>query len=1019
LLWVLWLLPALAQAQEAWSVVLVEGSAVMGETSTLTFEARNASTSTQPISQIVFAFPAGYTLQGGTGPARWVPWRIDNTNRSIAFYLDGNTCKQPYQGLAPGESARFQVKVVAPQAGADVTDALIGAPIIPYKTTHATEACQGKIFKGEPDPSKVLWPRRGLSASLSVTPRTLQPGQDVTVQLAVTNRSSQEQTGISPSPPEVLGNAAFSLVQPFTPPSLSLPVGGTGTFSARLRATSGGTSTFRASARNATPVSSAAVSSPSVDVSDFAALAELSPLDVVSGDTVTVHLTVSNPTATTYQGIVPRAPLFQGSATATLLSGPTPASLASLPSRASGSFTWTYRITGAVKSTFLFQLRADATRSSAPISTNLVSTAQGAVAEHKLRINPVSIRAGTSGQALQYTVFNGGSTYIGSVLLLPPDPALFTVSMTPFAADTSGWSAKVVGDPATGKVMGYEWTAPNSGAYLQSGQQKTFTLNYDAVASVASDTVSTQTFELRQAPNWKKPLVEASVTLKVPRSVFDVQDLVAMGGPSRNTLLWSNPEQHDGVLVLRSIGAPPGQAPAHGRRYNVGETLGNATILYADERSVVSSYEDAALTPGTVYYYRVFNHYDLYQYSPGSVPTSQGLKSIPTGRTAGEPLWCYSVGMPALMQPVTEPGVGIFSGNNAGSITANLTHTTQTLLDGGERWRPVHLQGAVQSRFPIVPLHGLPGQYLFTGDQEGFTYGIRADTGQLFWRGNGGESLGIIQSFPVVQLYDYANATYRAAYPGRDLVFFATRLSSGTDNKVVALDAHTGAPVWTYAPGDLGMVSGGMLIDYTYNRLFVGAHSNGGTLDSLRVLDSLTGNELARLKLGDVDYGLTRLNAQLLVTSSDGRVFGLDVAAMTVAWSTQVATPPSASTPAFSSFVRPVSGGFLASIQGASAAEGRVERWSISGTTLTRVWSTPLPGPSGAFSITLGGVTRIYVGTSDSRLHELSLTTGVSGRQVSLPGAGVMGTPTVDASVGRLHVGTQDGRICAFPVPFP
>jgi len=533
------------------------------------------------------------------------------------------------------------------------------------------------------------------------------------------------------------------------------------------------------------------------------------------------------------------------------------------------------------------------------------------------------------------------------------------------------------------------------------------------------DTVSTQTFELRQAPNWKKPLIEASVTLKVPRPVTDVQDLVAMAGPSRNTLLWSNPAEHDGVLVLRSIGAPPSQTPAHGRRYTVGETLGNATVLYADERSVVSSYEDTALTPGTAYFYRVFNHFDLYQYAPGNVPSSLGLKSIPTGRTAGEPLWCYSVGMPALMQPVTEPGVGIFSGNNAGSITANLTNTTHPLLDGGERWRPVHLQGAVQSRFPLVPLHGLPGQYIFTGDQEGFTYAIRADTGQLLWRGNGGTSLGIIQSFPVVQLYDYANAAYRAAYPARDVVFFATRLSSGTNNKVVALDAHTGAPVWTYAPGDLGMVSGGMLIDYTYNRLFVGAHSNGGALDSLRVLDSLTGNELARLKLGDVDYGLTRLNAQILVTSSDGRVFGLDAATMQTVWSAQVATRPSAGLPAFSSFVRPVSGGFLASIQGATAAEGRVERWSISGTTLTRVWSTLLPGPSGAFSITLGGITRIYVGTHDARLHELSYTTGVSGKQVSLPGAGVVGTPTVDASVGRLHVGTQDGRICAFPVPFP
>ena len=37
---------------------------------------------------------------------------------------------------------------------------------------------------------------------------------------------------------------------------------------------------------------------------------------------------------------------------------------------------------------------------------------------------------------------------------------------------------------------------------------------------------------------------------------------------------------------------------------------------------------------------------------------------------------------------------------------------------------------------------------------------------------------------------------------------------------------------------------------------------------------------------------------------------------------------------------------------------------------------------------------------------------------LALPGALALGTPTVDRTVGRLHAGTQDGRICAFAVPF-
>jgi outer membrane protein assembly factor BamB len=375
-----------------------------------------------------------------------------------------------------------------------------------------------------------------------------------------------------------------------------------------------------------------------------------------------------------------------------------------------------------------------------------------------------------------------------------------------------------------------------------------------------------------------------------------------------------------------------------------------------------------------------------------------------------------------LQQPITELGVGIFSSNTSGRVTANLTNTSTPVLDGNERWRPVRLQGAVQSRFPVVPLHGLSGQYILTGDQAGYPYAIRADTGVLLWRG---ASLGTIQSFPVVQLHDYANAAYQAAHPGRDLAFFATRLSTGTANKVVALDARTGAPVWTYDPGNLGMVSGGMLVDYTYNRLYVGARSNGGTLDSLRVLDSLTGAELARLSLGDIDLGIIRYGSAdlALVTNSDGKVYGLDMKTLAAAWSASVASRPSASVPAFSQYARPVTGGFVVSILGATDAEGRVERWSVatssSGTTVTRLWSTPIPSPSGTFSYTSGGVQRLYAGGKDEKVHELDFATGADGRQVSLPGALAIGTPTVDSSVSRLHVGTQDGRICAFPVPFP
>jgi outer membrane protein assembly factor BamB len=1010
----LWaLLPVLAQAQtNTWSVSLVDGSAVMGETATLTLEARNGAGSPRKLNEVVFAFPAGYVPIGGEGPQRWSVSKLDTANRVIAFWLDGQPCGTNYLGLNPGESARFKVRVVAPQGNGDTQDALVGGPswATPYTTTQGWDVCRGNRFAF--DPTGVRWLRRGLSAQLEATPRTLQPGEDLTLRLTITNRSLQEQSGISLSGPVVVGSTTFDVVSAFAPAALRLASGASGTFTGMLRARSSGTATFQASASNTTTsaVSSPVVSSLEVSASSFAALGDLSPLDLISNETVTVRLNVSNPSTTAYLDIRPRLPLLQGAVTATMMSGPTPASLTSLSPGASASFSWQYRITGTVGTTFRFLVQADATVNGAPLSTNAVSTPQGYVAEHRVRVNPLALRGGATSQVVRYTVYNGGSIAIREVKLRTPSSALFTVSGTPFASDTSGWTPSIV----TGANGGYVWTAPSSAAWLQPGQLRVFSLDYASVSTVSRDTVSTHSMELDQGPNWQDPIVDAAVTVLVPRPIPEVKELVAVAGSERNTLLWTNPAGHDGVLILRSVGAPPDQAPIHGRRYTPGEVLGNATVLYSDERSVVSSLADTELSNGTVYYYRVFNHDELYQYSTGYVLGTQGLKTVPMAPGSGRPLWCYSVGQPALLQPVTDRGIGIFSANDSGTVTANLTDTANPLLDGSERWRPVRLEGAVKARFPIVPLHGLSGQYIFTGDQAGHTSAIRAETGQLLWRST--ESLGSIQSFPVLQLYDFANAAYRAAHPSRDLVFMSTRLEAG--NRVVALNARTGERVWEYAPGDLGPVSGGGLVDYGTNRLLVGAGSQGGILASLRVLDSLTGAELARLSLGDIDSSISRLGNVAIVTSSDGMVYGVDIPGMREVWRVQVATRPAPGVAAFSSFVRPVTGGFLASVVGASPSEGRVERWSISGTAVTRLWSTPVPGPSGAFAIALGGVTRVYVGGSDERVHELDFTTGVDGRQVLLPGVGAFGTPTVDSAVNRLHVGTQDGRICAFTAPF-
>ncbi|MFL5351873.1 PQQ-binding-like beta-propeller repeat protein [Archangium sp.] len=1012
------LLPASALAQNAWTVTPVDGTSVMGEISSLVFEVRNASTSTRPLNEVSLAVDgAAYDVDGGDAPAGWTVNTVDRKERRITYQASGSCSPGPL-GLAPGASARFTLRLVGVAANADVTDALVGGSN-PNKSSQAKDTCSGTTFSG--DPTVASWKRVGLSASITVQPRTLQLGGNVTVQFTVVNRSTVNQSNITLSGPVVVGSAAFGrTVVAFSPSSLSLAPGATGAFSGKLQSTAEGMSVFKASAGNGT-VSTAPTSSLQVNVSSFPALLEALPSSIAPGDTVTVRLVVSNPSSSTYRDVVPRAPNFTGTAVPTLLSGPTPVSASSLGPGSSVSFIWKYQLNGAIGSTFQFDSQADATRDGSAINTGAVTSAQGRIVEHRLSINPSSVIAGAKNKTLRYTLYNGGTVEIRTVKLLTPDTAFFTVSGTPFANDASGWS--------TSSNKGYTWTAPNGQPGITPGTQKTFSVDYSAIGTVSADTAFSHQLELTQVSGTTTNTlrVDSPVTVFVNRVMPEVDALVAVAGQGRNSLVWTNPSDHDGVLVLRAAGTAPNTVPEPGRRYAAGEVLGNATVAYSDELSVASTFEDTGLTNGTAYVYRVYNHDSLYRYSPGNTPQSLGLKSVPSSRASGQPLWCYSAGFSTLQQPITELGVGIFTSNTSGRVTANLTNTSTPSLDGNERWRPVQLQGPVQSRFPIVPLSGRSGQYIVTGDQAGYAQAIRTDTGELLWRST--TSLGTIQSFPVVQLYNTTstNAAYKAAFLNRDIAFFATRLSTGTNNKVVALDAANGAPVWTYAPGDLGMVSGGMMIDYTYNRLYVGARSNGGSLASVRVLDSLTGSELARLSLGDIDFGIVRYGSTTppvaLVTNSDGTVYGLDMVAMSVLWSASVASRPSASVPAFSQYARPVNNGFVVSILGATDTDGRVERWGITttstGTTVSKLWSTPIPSPSGTFSATIGGVQRLYVGGKDEKVHELDFTTGADGKQVSLPGALAMGTPTVDTTVSRLHVGTQDGRVCAFPVPFP
>jgi len=143
-----------------------------------------------------------------------------------------------------------------------------------------------------------------------------------------------------------------------------------------------------------------------------------------------------------------------------------------------------------------------------------------------------------------------------------------------------------------------------------------------------------------------------------------------------------------------------------------------------------------------------------------------------------------------------------------------------------------------------------------------------------------------------------------------------------------------------------------------------------------------------------------------VVVNATGTVTAVDITTLVQRWAVNVG--------ATSTFVTPTGGGFIASVK---AGAGSVQRWRITtGPAPALMWSAAVPSPSGVRIDFVGQ--KIFAGGSDGNLYEMDTITGAARQFPVSPGLAV-GTPTIDTVVNRLHVGSLDGRLCSFGLPFP
>ena len=996
--------PAAMAQNNDWSITRVAGTAVMNDVSALTFRVANASTSRDAIRSFSISIPAApYDLDGATAPSGWRAATIDRKSRQVTF-LALNACGAG-AGLPPGSSADFEIRVVGVPLAADAANQTIDT-----KRTGVTDPCGGALAFRAPT-GAWTWTLVGLQGEVTTSLRALDVNDQVTVSLTVTNNSTVAQSGIAPAAPTITGSAAFALVSGPAPSLVNgLAIDGSATFTWIYRATAGGSALFNASATNGT-VSSPLNSSLDVNVGVFPASVLVNPRVTVNNGTVTLQVLPTNNTSTALTNVAPMVPtlIATGSAQATQLTGPTPPTVTSLASRSTTAFTTTWRVSGAPGDRITFSGRATATDfNGATLTTSPVSSATVQVQELTITPSPSVVLTGAGATQIAYTVANGSALRITGLVLMTPDATLFS---TPTAGTPpAGWT------PATTSTRprGIRFDASTTASYLQPGASQTFIINYTSIGVATSTTPTTHRLHVFYE-DLTTGRSGGTVTVAVPRPIPELIIPVAVATTGRVYFSWSNPTLHDGLLILRTLGAVPNTAPAAGRRYPAGTTLGNATVVYEDSMSFATSFADTGLTNGARYYYRLFNRDEYGIYSPGNVPASSPnnyLLSIPPGPAATDAYWCSTVGLPAIQQPFTDLGAAVYQSSNGSFFTSNVI-TAGAPINGNEKWRPSLTRGVVQARPTAQKLGGATQPSLFVGDQLGYAYRINGATGAIDWTGNGGVALGeVIQAQSVVAMRSFTSTAFQALYPS-DVVFFATRNSTvRSSNSVRALRADTGAQLFSYQPGNLDQIAGPPLFDYLGSTLWVASLSTAGP--SLRVLNLLTPGAAPLLTisdLGDIPTGVTRQGGvnQALVVDRTGLARGYSLATRAQAW--QLNLGGAVSTPLVA---------YLTDFF-ASTATG-VQRFHIDTVagTATAVWAAPaaMRLPTSVRIDAVAG--KLFVGDADGYLRRLDIATGAIEASVLVSTVGGISMPSLDSTAGlkRLYVGTADGRLCAYPPSF-
>ena len=315
------------------------------------------------------------------------------------------------------------------------------------------------------------------------------------------------------------------------------------------------------------------------------------------------------------------------------------------------------------------------------------------------------------------------------------------------------------------------------------------------------------------------------------------------------------------------------------------------------------------------------------------------------------------------------------------------------------------------------------------GDQSGHLYAVDVATWATLWALDLSANADFIQASPAAQLRAYSNAAFQAAYTD-DVIFVASRNSgsancgtSTTNNKVFALRATDGAVLWTFnstCSVQMDWIEGMPYVDYARNRLYVTTRAGaGGTQTSLWVIDTLTGAQItppSPLGLGQLRAApsLSADGATIYAGSwngTTGTLYAVNATTLAVKWNLVLGAAGNIKGFIWEDFNTPgrlyfSNGNEIRCVQDFGASGSACAGWTLAAVAGA---GTPLL------------LDKVYVGSSDGKVHQINLSTGVDEKQ--FPAATTLdGTQVGDVSTetaNELFVGTLAGKLYKIPLPLP